>query len=209
MVDLTRRTKARTDQARLLDLVPGRSGRADARLAEGPRRSFTSGVKVATLDPFRGYRNAVGDELEDAAAVLDAFHVRARHRQASMRSAAGSSRNSSATGAAITTRSTGSATAPSRRREAHRTPVGPPRAGLDARPEHEEVTRLVRRAEAPPGLPAPQAGRGPEDRRAADRFAADVSGPRVARLGRTLSSGARRCWPTSTPTAQATGAPRR
>jgi transposase len=36
---------------------------------------FTAGVKTATLDPFRGYSNAIRDELEDAAAVLDAFHV--------------------------------------------------------------------------------------------------------------------------------------
>jgi len=32
-------------------------------------------VTTATLDPFRGYGNAIRDELEDATAVLDAFHV--------------------------------------------------------------------------------------------------------------------------------------
>ncbi len=32
-------------------------------------------MKVATLDPFHGYNNAIGDQLEDATAVLDAFHV--------------------------------------------------------------------------------------------------------------------------------------
>jgi transposase len=32
-------------------------------------------VKVATLDPFHGYKNAIDDQLEDAVAVLDAFHV--------------------------------------------------------------------------------------------------------------------------------------
>jgi len=30
---------------------------------------------VATLDPFHGYNNAIDDQLEDAVAVLDAFHV--------------------------------------------------------------------------------------------------------------------------------------
>ena len=30
---------------------------------------------VATLDPFHGYKNAIDDQLEDAVAVLDAFHV--------------------------------------------------------------------------------------------------------------------------------------
>ncbi len=78
MVDLTRRTdrkgQVRT-QARLLDLVPGRSGPAYAAWLKSRGLGFTDGVKVATLDPFRGYGNAIRDELEDAVAVLDAFHV--------------------------------------------------------------------------------------------------------------------------------------
>ena len=32
-------------------------------------------MKVATLDPFHGYKNAIDDHLDDARAVLDAFHV--------------------------------------------------------------------------------------------------------------------------------------
>jgi transposase len=32
-------------------------------------------VQIATLDPFRGYANAIRDHLDDAVAVLDAFHV--------------------------------------------------------------------------------------------------------------------------------------
>jgi hypothetical protein len=32
-------------------------------------------VEHAALDPFRGYMNAIRDELPDATAVLDAFHV--------------------------------------------------------------------------------------------------------------------------------------
>jgi len=78
MVDLTRRADAKGQvrtQARLLDLVPGRSGPAYAGWLSGRGESFTSGVQVATLDPFRGYGNAIRDELEDAVAVLDAFHV--------------------------------------------------------------------------------------------------------------------------------------
>ena len=78
MVDLTKRPdtkgKVRT-QARLLDLVPGRSGPAYAGWLSSRGTEFTDGVKVATLDPFRGYGNAIRDELEDAVAVLDAFHV--------------------------------------------------------------------------------------------------------------------------------------
>ena len=33
------------------------------------------GVKVAALDPFQGYKTAIDDQLEDAVAVLDAFHI--------------------------------------------------------------------------------------------------------------------------------------
>jgi transposase len=36
---------------------------------------FRAGVKVAKLDPFHGYKNAIADKLQDATAVLDAFHV--------------------------------------------------------------------------------------------------------------------------------------
>ncbi len=36
---------------------------------------FRKGVEIATLDPFHGYKNAIDDQLEDAVAVLDAFHV--------------------------------------------------------------------------------------------------------------------------------------
>jgi transposase len=72
MVDLTRRD---TTPARLLDLVPGRSGKAYADWLSGRGETFTAGIRTATLDPFRGYSNAIRDELEDATAVLDAFHV--------------------------------------------------------------------------------------------------------------------------------------
>jgi len=78
MVDLTKKPDANGQvrtQARLLDLVPGRSGPAYAGWLQGRGEAFTDGVKIATLDPFRGYRNAIRDELEDAVAVLDAFHV--------------------------------------------------------------------------------------------------------------------------------------
>nr|WP_246006232.1 ISL3 family transposase [Georgenia muralis] len=74
MVDLTRDATGRT-RAKLLDLVPGRSGKVYEKWLQDRGPTFTAGVKVATLDPFRGYQNAIDAELEDAAAVLDAFHV--------------------------------------------------------------------------------------------------------------------------------------
>ncbi len=79
MVDLSRDSKGRT-RARLLDLVPGRSGAVYADWLKERNETFRAGIKVATLDPFQGYKNALDDELEDAIAVLDAFHVvKVRH----------------------------------------------------------------------------------------------------------------------------------
>jgi len=74
MVDLTRDQDRRV-HARLLDLVPGRTGRAYATWLTDRSAGFRCGVKVATLDPFRGYANALRDELSEAVPVLDAFHV--------------------------------------------------------------------------------------------------------------------------------------
>lgn len=74
MVDLSRDSKGRT-RARLLDLKPGRSGAVYADWLKERNEAFRVGIKVATLDPFQGYKNALDDELEDAIAVLDAFHV--------------------------------------------------------------------------------------------------------------------------------------
>lgn len=74
MVDLSRDSNGKT-RSRLLDLVPGRSGAAYANWLKERNETFRAGIKVATLDPFHGYKNAIDDELEDAVAVLDAFHV--------------------------------------------------------------------------------------------------------------------------------------
>ena len=74
MVDLTPDSHGRT-RARLLDLVPGRSGAAykDWLIERGD--AFRAQVEVASLDPFHGYKNAIDDQLQDARSVLDAFHV--------------------------------------------------------------------------------------------------------------------------------------
>jgi transposase len=61
--------------------VPGRSGRAYADWLAERGAAFAAGVEVATLDPFRGYANAIRDELDDAVAVLDAFHARQTRRR--------------------------------------------------------------------------------------------------------------------------------
>ena len=74
MVDLTR-DKDGNVRARLLDLVPGRSGEAYKTWLKARGDTFRKGIAVATLDPFHGYKNAIDDQLEDAVAVLDAFHI--------------------------------------------------------------------------------------------------------------------------------------
>ncbi|WP_436595257.1 ISL3 family transposase [Rothia koreensis] len=74
MVDLTRDNHGNT-RARLLDLVPGRSGKAYATWLGERGDSFRRQVKIAALDPFAGYKTAIDDKLDDAVAVLDAFHV--------------------------------------------------------------------------------------------------------------------------------------
>jgi len=74
MVDLTRDQHGHV-RARLLDLVPGRSGKVYADWLQQRGDTFRQKVEVATLDPFHGYKNAIDDQLADATAVLDAFHV--------------------------------------------------------------------------------------------------------------------------------------
>ena len=73
IVDLTRGKDHPT--ARLLDLVPGRSGTAHENWLEERGEDFRSGIQIATLDPFQGYKNAIDDQLQDATSVLDAFHI--------------------------------------------------------------------------------------------------------------------------------------
>lgn len=62
-------------RARLLDLVPGRSGAAYQGWLARQSPAFRDGVTTATLDPFRGYANAIPDQLPATQVVLDAFHI--------------------------------------------------------------------------------------------------------------------------------------
>jgi transposase len=74
MVDLSRDASGKV-RARLLDLVPGRTGAAYREWLAARNEAFRAGINVATLDPFHGYKNAIDDQLEDAVAVLDGFHI--------------------------------------------------------------------------------------------------------------------------------------
>jgi transposase len=71
LVDLTRTT----GPARLLDVVPGRSGAVLSTWLRGRDIEWRSAVAVAALDPFRGYATALRTHLPAAVRVLDAFHV--------------------------------------------------------------------------------------------------------------------------------------
>ena len=73
IVDLTRGEDHPT--ARLLDLVPGRSDTVYKNWLEERGEDFRAGVRIATLDPFQGYKNAIDDQLQDTTSVLDAFHI--------------------------------------------------------------------------------------------------------------------------------------
>jgi len=60
---------------RLLDVVPGRSGKALSDWVSEREQPWRNGVTMAALDPFRGYATALRIQLPAAVRVLDAFHV--------------------------------------------------------------------------------------------------------------------------------------
>lgn len=60
---------------RLLDVVPGRSGRVYAHWIAAQDSAWRQRICFAALDPFRGYTRALRTELPQATGVLDAFHV--------------------------------------------------------------------------------------------------------------------------------------
>lgn len=65
-----------TGPARLLELVAGRPAAAlKTWLAELPPPAFRDQVEVTAMDGFGGYKTAAADELPEATAVMDPFHV--------------------------------------------------------------------------------------------------------------------------------------
>lgn len=64
-----------TGPARLLDMVEGRSKQAfKAWLAERAQ-SWRDGVEVVAMDGFTGFKTAASEDLPEAVAVMDPFHV--------------------------------------------------------------------------------------------------------------------------------------
>jgi transposase len=74
IIDLTGIRKG-TGPARLLDMVEGRSKQAFKQwLTERPT-SWREAVEVVAMDGFTGFKTAAAEELPDAVAVMDPFHV--------------------------------------------------------------------------------------------------------------------------------------
>jgi transposase len=64
-----------TGRARLLDLVPGRSAAALKSWLGAQTAAFRDRVEVVAMDGFGGYKTAAADQLPEATAVMDPFHV--------------------------------------------------------------------------------------------------------------------------------------
>ena len=74
VIDLTG-IREGTGPARLLDMVEGRSKQAfKTWLAERPQ-GWRDAVEVVAMDGFTGFKTATAEELPDAVAVMDPFHV--------------------------------------------------------------------------------------------------------------------------------------
>lgn len=63
------------DRARLLDIVPGRSGQAVRDWLGRRPGEWLAGIGVVALDPFRGYANGLLAHLGHATVVIDHFHA--------------------------------------------------------------------------------------------------------------------------------------
>jgi transposase len=74
IIDLTA-IRNGTGPARLLDMVEGRS-KAVFKTWLGKRpEPWRAGIEVVAMDGFTGFKTAVAEELPDAVAVMDPFHV--------------------------------------------------------------------------------------------------------------------------------------
>ena len=74
IIDLTP-IRAGTGPARLLDMVEGRSKQVFKQWLAGRPQAWRDGVEVVAMDGFTGFKTAAAEELPDAVAVMDPFHV--------------------------------------------------------------------------------------------------------------------------------------
>jgi transposase len=74
IIDLTP-VRDGTGPARLLDMVEGRSKRAFTTWLEQRDPAWRKGLEVVAMDGFTGFKTATTEQLPDAVAVMDPFHV--------------------------------------------------------------------------------------------------------------------------------------
>ena len=74
IIDLTP-IRAGTGPARLLDMVEGRSKQVFATWLAARPAPWRAGVEVVAMDGFTGFKTATTEQLPDATAVMDPFHV--------------------------------------------------------------------------------------------------------------------------------------
>jgi transposase len=74
LIDLTA-VRDRTGPARLLDMVEGRSKQAFKTWLAARPDDWRAGLEVVAMDGFTGFKTATTEELPEATAVMDPFHV--------------------------------------------------------------------------------------------------------------------------------------
>lgn len=74
IIDLTP-VRHRSGPVRLLDVVPGRSKKVLKTWLSQRDQDWRGRVEVVAMDGFTGFKSAAGEELPQARAVMDPFHV--------------------------------------------------------------------------------------------------------------------------------------
>jgi transposase len=74
IIDLTA-VRAGTGPARLLDMVEDRSKQVFKTWLVGRPQAWRARIEVVAMDGFTGFKTAAAEELPDAVAVMDPFHV--------------------------------------------------------------------------------------------------------------------------------------
>ena len=74
IIDLTP-IRDNTGPARLLDMIEGRSKSAFKTWLADQDEAWRNGLEVVAMDGFTGFKTATTEELPDAVAVMDPFHV--------------------------------------------------------------------------------------------------------------------------------------
>jgi len=105
IIDLTP-IRDKTGPARLLDMVEGRSKQAFVSWLQARDPWWCRQLQVVAMDGFTGFKTATTEQLPDAVAVMDPFHVVPWQATPSMSAGAGSKPACTDTAADATTRCT-------------------------------------------------------------------------------------------------------